>query len=234
MHRSRPRYAVYFTPAPDTALWRFGSSVVGYDSYSCTATSAADAMLPEGLLAAPDVAEPSRYGFHATLRAPFELVSGAHVDDLLQHARQFACDNAAVDIGSLQAEAIGRFLALVCSPRSPALMDLAARCVSSFETYRAPLSPEDRKRRLSAPLSERQIRYVDEWGYPYVFDEFVFHMTLTGRLDAGRVDRVRASLMDVYARISAPARIDAISILEQPSRDQPFRVLQRYALADRA
>ena len=113
-------------------------------------------------------------------------------------------------------------------------MDLAARCVRSFEIYRAPLSLDDRKRRLSASLSERQRGYVDEWGYPYVFDEFVFHMTLTGRLDAGKADRARASLTGLYARISSTVRIDAISILEQPTRDQPFRVLQRYALANTA
>jgi 2'-5' RNA ligase len=188
-------------------------------------------MLPNGLLTPADLAEPRRYGFHATLRAPFKLAEGAHVDDLLQHARQFACDNAAVDIGILRPQMMGRFIALCCRDRSTELMDLAGRCVSSFETCQAPLSSRDRERRLSATLSERQLKNLDDWGYPYVFDEFVFHMTLTGRLDPGKGARALASLKAAFAEISTPTRIDALSILEQPARDQSFRILERFALA---
>jgi hypothetical protein len=43
---------------------------------------------------------------------------------------------------------------------------------------------------------QRQRNYLDRWGYPYVMEEFRFHMTLTGRLDStcrwGVVDMLRA------------------------------------------
>src|SRR5262249_30663264 len=49
----------------------------------------------------------------------------------------------------------------------------------------------EREQRLSAGLSERQIENLDRWGYPYVFEDFRFHLTLTGPIDAER----RASIL---------------------------------------
>ena len=57
-----PRYAVFFAPPADSALWAFGSAVIGYDAQTGLCSQAA---LPE-----PDwpalTEEPRRYGFHGT------------------------------------------------------------------------------------------------------------------------------------------------------------------------
>ena len=70
------RYAIYFAPRPRRALARFGAAWLGWD-----AEAGADRDGPElaGLPRprAEIVATPRRYGFHATLKAPFRLARGA-------------------------------------------------------------------------------------------------------------------------------------------------------------
>jgi hypothetical protein len=66
MEVSAPRYAIYFTPDPRSALWRFGSGVIGYDADAATDVPL---QVPEGFdLAgwAAHTEEPRRYGLHAT------------------------------------------------------------------------------------------------------------------------------------------------------------------------
>ena len=70
MTDQEPRYAVYFVPAADSALYRFGSAVLQYDCYTGAAV-----LPPIELRNQADdwrnaTEEPRRYGFHATLKAP--------------------------------------------------------------------------------------------------------------------------------------------------------------------
>jgi hypothetical protein len=132
-----------------------------------------------------------------------------------------------VPIGDLHVTKLSGFLALVCAENSARLSDLAAACVRDFEPLRAPLTPADRARRLGASLTARQRRHLDDWGYPYVLDDFTFHMTLTGRLD-DRAAVVLPLLQQMYEEIASPVTIDAISVLEQPIRSAPFHVIGRF------
>ena len=52
-------------------------------------------------------------------------------------------------------------------------------------------------------VTERQASNLDRWGYPYVFDDFRFHMTLTGPLTADDRGRALAWLKAEFA--SRPA-----------------------------
>lgn len=226
------RYAVYFTPPVGSALWQWGSAVIGYDS----ARGARPEPMPDpalaGLLTDAVQSEPRRYGFHATLRAPFELAPGAGVADLLAAAEAFAAARAAVVLPAVEPGLMGGFIALLCPSPPPRLAALAADVVRCFEPMRAPLSAADRQRRLKAPLSPRQLAHLDRWGYPYVLDDFIFHMTLTGRLpDGAQAESALALLRRQFAPLAAPVAVDAISVLEQPSRDAAFRLLRRFPFA---
>lgn len=217
-----PRYAIYFTPPTDGPLHRFGEAVIERRG-----------ALPTGLsdmLSSTVQAEPRRYGFHATLKAPFALAGGQSEAFLLAHAQAFARERRPVLLPALAVALMGDFVALVCVTPPDALSELAAACVRTFEPYRAALSEHDRLRRLSAPLTPRQIRNLDAWGYPYVFEEFVFHMTLTGRLQADIRLPVRDLLCAAYATIAGAAAIDSISVLRQPTREALFQVLARFPL----
>jgi hypothetical protein len=125
--------------------------------------------------------------------------------------------------------AIGKFLALV--PTSPCReLDLfAAEIVAVFDRFRAPASEQERARRLSAGLSRRQTALLDRWGYPYVFDQFQFHMTLSGPLP----DDVRDAWLEAMRELTRdlePVTLDAVTLLEQPELSSRFRVIERVAL----
>ncbi|HTV31165.1 MAG TPA: DUF1045 domain-containing protein [Xanthobacteraceae bacterium] len=199
-----PRYALYFVPGPETELYRFGASVLGYDMYT-----GEDA--PLIARAVPDwrgkTSEPRTYGFHATLKAPFRLAAGAVASDLETALRAFAQSQRRIDLGPLEVRPLGSFIALVPAASCPALGKLAGACVQHFDRFRAPMNGPERARRLAAPLTEQQMINLDRWGYPYVFDDFQFHMTLTGSLaDDDRAKALRW-LMEEFAGWPAAQRL---------------------------
>ena len=221
------RYAVFYAPPRDAELWAFGSSVVGYDAESGDTLPS-----PDGLPCSPSewralTGEPRRYGFHGTLKAPFSLAEGSTEENLLTAARAFASGREALDLPRLRVSVMGGFVALVPASPSNALDDLAAECVRVFDALRAALAPADRERRLAAGLSERQIRYLDRWGYPYVFEDFRFHMTLAGPLPEELREPVRAALQCRFEALDQDLRVDAITLFRQRDRAAPFRVLAR-------
>ncbi len=126
---------------------------------------------------------------------------------------------------------IDGFLALVFSKPSNDVDNLAGDCVETFERFRAPLSQEDIARRRTTNLSPRQDNLLLRWGYPYVFDEFRFHMTLTERLDDAKRKAVASVLAPKVAPFcQSPFEIDAISLALQPDRSAPFVVVERFPL----
>src|SRR5205085_4569680 len=96
-------------------------------------------------------------------------------------------------------DSIGGFIAVIPAEPSVELELLAAEATKAFDPFRAPLSPEDRARRKPDKLAPRQRDYLDRWGYPYVFEEFRFHMTLTGRLPAERREPVVTMLRERFS-----------------------------------
>ena len=224
---TQPRYAIYFAPAADSDLYRFGSATLGYDAYSGD-----DLPRPDDL----DVGdtdwralteEPRRYGFHATLKAPFRLAPSCREDELIAAVGTFARRPQEIARIAPEVRLLGAFTAIV--PRAPvaALTALAAACTTEFDQFRAPLSEQERARRNPARLTERQVSHLDRWGYPYVFDDFRFHMTLTGPLPVERREDVPAQLRRSFARAwgDRPIAIDRIGLFKQAHADARFRVL---------
>jgi hypothetical protein len=116
--------------------------------------------------------------------------------------------------------------------RSAGLDRLAADCVETFEIHRGLLGDAEIARRRAAGLTPRQDAYLMRYGYPYVLDDFRFHMTLTERLQAPERDNVLAILALRAAPVCArPLVIDAISVFKQPARDAPFTLRRRYPFA---
>lgn len=228
-----PRYAIYYAPAPGSALDHFGATILGYD-----AQQAVDLPFPNAI-GLPDWSEltrdPRRYGFHATLKAPMALAPGADEDAIVAACAAFAAMPRAIPVIRPVVDTIDGFAAIVPAQPSAELEDLAAACVRDFDSFRAPLTEQDRARRNPAKLSQRQRDYLDRWGYPYVFDEFRFHMTLTGRLDAGRRTPVLETLRRLFGNGSTDGlAIDRIALFRQGQPDQRFRVIGNWPLQHRA
>jgi len=226
------RYAIYFMPPPQSSLWAFGCRAIGYDAYSRRSCALPAHPAYDDPRAREWVREPARYGFHATLKAPFELRAGTSEDDLLSAARAFAATHQAVAVDRLVVSTVSdRFLALTEDQPNPALAALADDCVRAFEPFRAPLNAADLLRRLERPMSDRRRANLDRWGYHLVFEDFRFHMTLTGAVEADTLPRLAAALAALYLAVdSRPLAVDGIAIFRQPSREGQFHVLERFAL----
>ena len=85
-----PRYALYFTPSADSQFWQTGSAWIGRDAASNAPITRPllSSVADDALVAITQ--HPRRYGFHATLKAPFHLAENSNVDLLLQHVAEFA------------------------------------------------------------------------------------------------------------------------------------------------
>src|SRR5260370_30562784 len=77
------RYAIYFVPAPVTALYRFGAAALGYDCFTGADIATLDALPVDAGAWRELTREPRRYGFHATLQAPFHLAAGRTEPELI-------------------------------------------------------------------------------------------------------------------------------------------------------
>jgi putative phosphonate metabolism protein len=223
-----PRYAIYYADAPDSALDRFGASLLGYDAYS-----GEDLPFPDGL--PPDWREqtedPRKYGFHATLKAPMPLAAGRTEAQLVAACELFADAARPVPLIRPVVDSISGFFAVIPAEPSPELERLAADCTRAFDFFRAPLTPEDRVRRNPDKLTARQCEYLDRWGYPYVMEEFRFHMTLTGRLPAERRDSVVAMLRERFAAIDLDTlEIDRIALFRQDDAASRFGIIGHWPL----
>jgi putative phosphonate metabolism protein len=232
MSEQGPRYAIYFAPEARSPLWRFGCSVLGTD-----AEAGQDVAFPATLENTwPNwpalTSDPRKYGFHATLMAPFRLRDGIGKADLIDEVRSFAAHRRSCEIAGLKVASLGRFVALVPIGDAGALQALAAQIVDQFEGIRAPLSDADRTRRLKSSLTRAQTYYLDKYGYPYVHDEFRFHMTLTGGLPAGTQAAILAQLEALYAATVPPGSvsIDGLSLFRQDNPSAHFRIIARVPL----
>lgn len=220
---SEPRYAIYALPEPGSALEAFGRAVLGYDNVTGEAVPH-----PADLPGLAEVTAGARvYGFHATLKAPMRLAAGVDEAALLARAERLAAHHPPVELGTLEVAALGRFLALVPVAPPASLGLLAAECVAGFEPLRAPLTEAERAKRRPERLSPRARALLDAWGYPHVFEEFRFHMTLTDALSEEAQAFWQGRLSEAFRASGAgPLTIRSIGILRQDGA-APFRLLAR-------
>jgi putative phosphonate metabolism protein len=222
-----PRFAIYFVPAADTALYHFGAAVLGHDCYTGEPVAHLRDVGPTATEWAALTAEPRTYGFHATLKAPFRLRGEFDPGDLLADIGTLAASIPTIPTLEPAVGLIGGFVAIVPRIASAGLERLAADCVTAFDRFRLPMTPEERSRRLAAGLSQSQTAHLDRWGYPYVFEEFRFHMTLTGRIGSDRRLAIHALLHDAFARRCGfdPIALDRLALVRQDEPNVPFRVI---------
>jgi putative phosphonate metabolism protein len=226
-----PRYAIYHAAARGGVLDRFGAHMLGYDGWT-----GEDLSFPEDVVrSVPDwrdlTQDPRKYGFHATLKAPMALADGKTEAELLAACESFAETPRPVPAITPVVNSISGFLAVVPTEPSAELERLAADCVSAFDSFRAPLTPEDRARRNPAKLTPRQCDYLDRWGYPYVMEEFRFHMTLTGRLGSERREPLLAMLRERFAAVGLTRLvIDGIALFRQDDAASRFRIIGHWPL----
>ncbi len=219
------RYAIFYCPSG--ALAQFGAAWLGWDNGAGHAVHHPPLDIPD---IAAMTAKPRRYGLHATLKAPFHLRHGKSPDDLYQIAQDFAAHTPAVDLGRLALRYENGFIALRPLADQPALRALAAAVVRQFDPLRAQLEEAAIAQRRKARLSARQDAQMLEWGYPYIFDDYHFHLTLTGRIKPAQAQTVMDGLApQVMPLLPDPHLMDAITIMGQDAQGM-FHQVERFAL----
>ena len=225
-----PRYAIYYAPAQGSFLDQFGAEMLGYDAWIGAALPFASGVVEQ----IPDwrdlTQDPRKYGFHATLQAPMPL-NGRRESELHAACADFARQPRQIPQITPVVNSISGFIAVIPEGRSTELEQFAADCVRAFDPFRAPLTAADRARRHPQRLTPRQLEYLDRWGYPYVMDEFRFHMTLTGRLDETRRETALAMLRERFARLKlTELAIDRIALFKQADAKARFEIIGDWQL----
>lgn len=217
------RYAIYYAP-PEGAFATRAAGWLGWDAARGQAVAQPDLGLP----AADMTTEPRRYGFHGTIKAPFRLASGQDVAGLRAALARLAAELAPVSLPGLQLSRHDGFLALTPEGDATALRDLAARVVTGLDAFRAPLTDAEIARRRPERLTPRQRALLDRYGYPFVLEEFRFHLTLTDRLETP--EPVRVALEGYFAPVlPRPFVIEDLCLFGEDSLGR-FHLLHRYAL----
>ncbi len=220
------RVALYWAPDPDDPLWQAACTWLGRDP-------ARDVALPQPAIdgIAEITADARLYGFHATLKPPMRLADGQTLEALVAATRTLAADIAPFDLPPLAVYSIDGFLALCETEPCPPLHALVDRVVEGLDAFRRPPSEAELARRRKAKLTPRQDALLVRWGYPYVFNEWRFHLTLTRRLDAAEMARIRPAA-EAYLAPALPRarRVHDVSVYVQPEAGAPFRLEARVKL----
>lgn len=219
------RYAIFYTPTG--ALADFGARWLGWNSAQGCAVPHVEGV---GANVADITQTPRKYGLHGTLKAPFYLAKGCDLAQVRDAAKTFAAGQAAFEVGALDLRYENGFVALRPRHSLIELQDFAAATVKALDPFRAPLSDADIARRRAAKLTVRQDQQMLDWGYPFIFDDFHFHLTLTGRLQAEAATQVINALAPHLEDIvPAPFVIDAVTLMGQDAAGL-FHQIHRYAL----
>lgn len=221
------RFSIYFTHPQHAQLTALGSQWLGRSAFSNEPLSqpAINGITQERFFQLTRDAR--RYGFHATMKPPFQLAAGKTQEHALAALEAFAARTAPVQLAGLAPSFIGKFLALTPIEPSQQLNELAAHCIREFDHLRAPLNNEDIARRRQAPLTPKQDSYLLDWGYPYIFDEFHFHMTLSKRLeDETERDALKRAADAFFAPVlNAPVTLSHLALCMEPEAGASFKII---------
>jgi hypothetical protein len=216
------RVAIYYLPEADDPLWAAGCRWLGWDS---------ERRQPCQRPRVPGLADAtrraSRYGFHATIKAPMPLQGP--LDDFVDAVRRRLSTVASFVLPPLILTQDEGFVALHLGHASSELAALANICVRDFDAFRRPYTATEMACREQKLANPRQQAYLEQWGYPYVFEEYVFHMTLTDQQSDTRLLREAETYLDGIQE--QPRSVRSLALLLEKDAAAPFELWCRIPLA---
>ncbi len=223
---SQARLALFYAPEAGDPLFAAGATWLGRDP-----ESGGPALHPDVAGIAAVTEAPRLYGFHATLKPPMRLKPDVTWETVLDEAAGLAASIAPFDLPWLRVADLHGFLALRETEPSVPLQALCDLCVAHLDALRAPPGQPELERRRHAGLSGPQEALLRHWGYPYVFGEWFFHLTLTRRLSTAERDVYRQAAEHHFApALLEPRRVTDICLFTQPAPGQPFLIAERLKL----
>jgi hypothetical protein len=227
---SQARYAIYYAPEEGSPLDLFGQAWLGRDTRTGKRIRQPEV---EGVFSQElqtIVSPAALYGFHGTLKPPFFLSDPEMKKTLIKDIKAFAAKEMPFYLPRLVVARIGRFLVLEPERSNNQINSLAERCVQHFDSYRQPLDSKELKTKYFLGLNSNQKQNFLNWGYPYVMDEFRFHLTLTGRIiDIHLSDHLIREIQKQLTGIDLNnIKVSSICLFIQPNKKQPFYLHSRY------
>lgn len=223
------RYAIYFAPEEYTPLAHFGRTWFGHDPEN---TEAVVERRYYGLgedTAKRITEKPAHYGFHATLKAPFRLGEQSSESALRDDLAAFASIQKPVTLRCIKLAERNGQIVLSLNKRNHDIDNLASDCVARFDHHRAPINAQDRARRNLTSYTDRQRELFERWGYPFVFEEYDFHMTLTGVLPPKELAQVIPALAPALKDATLdPMEIKSVCLFADTGEERPFRLIERF------
>jgi hypothetical protein len=226
------RCAIYFAPPIDSDWGRAGASWLG----RCAGTGQnIVAPIVAGLSPAQQSSgrsEPRRYGWHATLKAPFVLRSQFELEDLVASAKTLGREFRQFSLPALQVRWLDDFLALCPEQESAALQEIAGACVTRLHPFAAPLTASALARRRQSRMTQQQEQFLTQWGYPWVLNEFRFHFSLTGVMkdaDQPTRDLWLTAAKDHFAALPL-CEFDRLSLFIEPQPGADFELIDQFEL----
>lgn len=229
------RYAIYAAPTPGSALADRAAAWLGRDAMTglprpqpLPPTMRHDAL-------ASITREADRYGFHGTLKPPFQLAAGQDEAGLVAALEAYCVNQLPVDLGRLSVQDLSGFIALRPIVSPSALLALAADIVKAFDCFRRAPDAAEQARRRAHGLTPAQEANQARWGYPYVMDEFRLHFTLTSRLPSAERGPLIAWLEHYFAPVlDRPFVLDTLWLFVEPEKGAPFRQVRGFALTGKS
>lgn len=221
------RVAIFYAPGSQTPLANFGAQWLGWDVEHAKSVPYLEIDdLPEPIEAL--VATPQKYGFHGTLKAPFRLHENQTLDGLRAAMKAFSEQHRKFFIGQMKVAKLGSFVAIIQENSSNEFANFASNIVMHFDDFRAPLRDEDIAKRRKAKLTPRQDELMLQWGYPFIFEEFKFHLTLTGKLSEQNAKSVCDRLSD-HLKPILDTPVEAVDLCLYGEReDGRFEIIERF------
>ena len=232
IHFKPYRFAVYFTPSMGSDWWHAGNQWLARCLKTNTSLNPIDIPNLNSSDFFTHTADPRRYGWHATLKAPFRLQPQFSMIELINAMHLIANDFEAFDLPPLLLTDKEGFISLRPSGNLTMINSIAEACVTRLHQFAEPLSEAELARRRMTPLSQEQDRLLMTWGYPWVLDEFRFHFSLTGptdKMEAHVRDKFLMAANDHFGSLPA-CTFDCLSLFIEPTKGSHFQLVEQVRL----
>ncbi len=238
------RYAIYYIPPRESFLCQRGAQLLGRDVYSGAyfphdASHALSSVLQDAHIS-PKIwhtltEDARKYGLHATLKPPFTLAQGRSEEELKEQFALFCQEQHAFTLPPLYIQRMSSFFALrsqeTDTQAAQSIQKLAQDAVTFFEPFREPLSAQalqKRRDKAQGKLTEIQENHLCRWGYPYVFNEFHFHISLCNAHEEAHInDRILQFLHVTLGNIPQKILCEGLALCKSDTQGV-FSVIQTH------
>lgn len=228
LDKAQVRYAVFYAPPEDSLLAQAGARWLGRDAISGEPLEQPAFAGISSQRLAELTASARRYGLHGTLKPPFALDAGRTLAELDAALAALAARQSSFSF-DVKITPLAGFLAWQPVSAKHEISAVAQACVTALDEFRRPADEAELARRRAAGLSARQEALLLRWGYPYVLEEFRFHLTLTDRVEGDEARQLQAMLEVGGAGLALkPLPFDSLCLFTEPAPGADLRLIARY------